>query len=64
MNLKREKGRYLTQSFDKMIYIDTSRNVRKSKATTQRRHQNVYYTRLRTNLERSVEETTATQLMC
>ena len=59
----REKGRDLTQSYDKSPY--TNRNVKKGKVTTQQSTQqkSSIKQRLRTDLGRSVGVTTATQLV-
>ena len=42
MSESREKGRYLTQSYDERPYTD--RKNPKSNVTTQKRHQNFDYT--------------------
>ena len=47
-NRLREKGRDLTQSYDKSLYID--RKIKKSNVTTQKRYQKTSITqRLRTD---------------
>ena len=57
-----EKGRDLTQSYDKSPY--TNRNVKRGKVTTQTTPQkSSIKQRLRTDLGRSVGVTTATQLV-
>ena len=58
----REKGRDLTQFYDKSPY--TSRNVKRAKWQHKQRHKKSSITqRLRTDLGRSVWVTTATQLV-
>ena len=58
----REKGRDLTQSYDKSPY--TNRNVKRAKWQHKQRHKKVRLnSRLRTDLGRSVGVTKATQLV-
>ena len=58
----REKGRYLTQSYDKSPY--TNRNVKRAKWQHKQRHKKgSIKQRLRTDLGRSVGVTKATQLV-
>ena len=62
MLVLREKGRDLTQSYDKSPY--TNRNVQRGKVTTQTTPQkSSIKQRLRTDLGRSVGVTKATQLV-
>ena len=61
MYILREKGRDLTQSYDKSPY--TSRNVKREKWQHKQRQKSSITQRLRTELGRSVVVTTATQLV-
>ena len=62
LQIEREKGRDLTQSYDKSPY--TNRNVKRAKWQHKQRHKkSSIKQRLRTDLGRSVGVTTATQLV-